>query len=218
MAAGQLRQALTDFATELAGLTTVIEVEEPGGGIAVSATTGGRQGISTASSNRRQRLPMLALVLSTQLLPVQGRDSRRRRGGLSRRGLGIDVEIAIVRMLLAEVVARLRFGLTSGENLLQLLDKLLQILAGKFPTEPKYQSWYAAHGGESLGNLAGSLMVVLERETSPPFLLAVNSQHGSSGLNAQSPLDSQKDPSSPRPQGGESRNASFSHEFNRIWA
>jgi len=100
---------------------------------------------------------MLALVLSTQLLPVQGRGSRRRHGGLSQRGLGIDVEIAIVWMLLAEVVARLRFGLASGENLLQLLDKFLQILAGKFPTEPKYQSWYAAHGGESLGNLAGSL-------------------------------------------------------------
>jgi hypothetical protein len=62
-----------------------------------------------------------------------------------------------VRVLLAEVVARLRFGLTSGEDLLQLMDKLLQVLAGKFPTKPKYQSWYAAHGGESLGNLAGSL-------------------------------------------------------------
>jgi hypothetical protein len=97
---------------------------------------------------------MLALILSTQLLPVQG-GLGRRRGGLSQRGLGIDVEIAVVRMLLAEVVARLRLGLTPGENLLQLLDKFLQILAGKFPAEPKHQSWYAAHGGESLGNRGG---------------------------------------------------------------
>jgi hypothetical protein len=58
-------------------------------------------------------------------------------------------------MLLAEVVARLRLGLTPGEDLLQLLDKFLQILAGKFPAEPKHQSWYAAHGGESLGNRGG---------------------------------------------------------------
>jgi hypothetical protein len=157
MARSQLRQALTDFATELAGLATVLEVEELGGGIAVGATASLRQGAGTASSNRRQRLPMLALILSTQLLPVQGRDSRRRHGGLSQRGLGINVKVAVVRMLLAKVVARLRFGLTPGENLLQLLDKFLQILAGKFPTEPKHQAWYAAHGGESLGNLAGSL-------------------------------------------------------------
>ena len=100
---------------------------------------------------------MLLLILSTQLLPIQAG-----RGGLGSERLaqgsaGIDVEIAIVRMLLAEVVARLRLGLSSGENLLQLLDEFLQILAGKFPTEPKYQSWYDAHGGESLGNLAGSL-------------------------------------------------------------
>ena len=99
---------------------------------------------------------MLALILSTQLLPVQG-GLGSRRGGLSQRGLGIDVEIAVVRMLLAKVVARLRLGLTPGEDLLQLFDKVLQILASKFPAEPKYQAWYAAHGGESLGNLAGSL-------------------------------------------------------------
>ena len=97
---------------------------------------------------------MLALILSTQLLPVQG-GLGRRRGGLSQRGLGIDVEIAVVRMLLAEVVARLRLGLTSGEDLLQLFDEVLQILASKFPAEPKYQAWYAAHGGESLGNRGG---------------------------------------------------------------
>jgi hypothetical protein len=100
---------------------------------------------------------MLALILSTQLLPVQAGRGGWWGGRLSQGSAGIDVEIAIVRMLLAEVVARLRLGLSSGENLLQLLDEFLQILAGKFPTEPKYQAWYAAHGGESLGNLASSL-------------------------------------------------------------
>jgi hypothetical protein len=79
-------------------------------------------------------------------------------------------------MLLAKVVAGLRLGLTPGDNVLQLADKVLQVLAGKFPTEPKYQSWYAAHGGESLGNLAGSCKGDsrnLPRETPPPFLFAV---------------------------------------------
>ena len=98
---------------------------------------------------------MLALILSTQLLPVQAGRGRWWGGRLSQGRAGIDVEVAVVRMLLAEVVARLRFGLSSGENLLQLLDKLLQILAGKFPTKPNDQSWYAAHGGESLGNRGG---------------------------------------------------------------
>ena len=154
MAASQLRQATTDFAKQLTGLTTIVAVEELRRCAAVGATASSWQGAGTASANRRQRSTLLALILSTQLLPVQG-GLGRRRGGLSQRGLGIDVEIAVVRMLLAEVVARLRLGLTSGEDLLQLFDKVLQILASKFPAEPKYQSWYAAHGGESLGNRGG---------------------------------------------------------------
>jgi hypothetical protein len=61
-------------------------------------------------------------------------------------------------MLLAEVVTRLKFGFAPSQDLLQLRDEVFQVLAGKFLTEPKHQSCYLAHGGESLGNLAGSLM------------------------------------------------------------
>jgi hypothetical protein len=89
--------------------------------------------------------------------------------------LGIDAKIAVVRMLLAEVIAGLRLGLPPGENLLQLLDKFLQVLAGKFPTKPKYQSWYAAHGGESLGNLAGSLTADFAKRDFTAFLLLPSS-------------------------------------------
>ena len=84
---------------------------------------------------------MVSLILSTQLLPVQARRGSRDGRRLGERRQGIDVEIAIVRMLLAKIVAGLRLGLTPGENLLQLMDKLLQVLAGKFPTEPKHQLW-----------------------------------------------------------------------------
>jgi hypothetical protein len=155
MAGSQLRQALTDFATELAGLATVIEVKELRRCVAVGAATSFGQAVGATSANRRQRPAMLALILSTQLLPVQAGRGRRWGGSLSQGRLGIDVEVAVVRMLLAEVVARLRLALASGEDLLELFDQVLQILASKFPAEPKYQSWYAAHSGESLGNRGG---------------------------------------------------------------
>jgi hypothetical protein len=77
---------------------------------------------------------MLAKILSRQLLPVQGGRGRWRGGRLGQGSVVINVEMAIVRMLLAEVVAQLRLGLSSGEDLLQLVDKFLQVLAGKFLT------------------------------------------------------------------------------------
>jgi hypothetical protein len=78
-------------------------------------------------------------------------------------------------MFLAEVVARLDLGLTVGENLLQLLDELLQLCASKFSAEPKHQACYVGHGGESLGNLVGSLHggFGIKRETPPPFSFLV---------------------------------------------
>ena len=144
--------------------------------------------MSAAAFHWRQRSSVGALVVGAQRLPVQGglwgRDGRR----LSQGRLGIDVKVAVVRMLLAKVVAGLRLGLTPGENLLQLMDKLLQVLAGKFPTKPKHQSWYAAHGGESLGNLAGSWkgdLQNLPRETPPPFLFPVKCDGASSVLKPE---------------------------------
>jgi hypothetical protein len=155
MAASEWRQALADFTAHLAGLAAIVEVKELRGCVAVGAATSFGQAVGATSANRRQRPAMLALILSTQQLPVQAGRGWRWGGRLRQRRAGIDVEVAIVRMLLAEVVAGLRLGLTSGEDLLQLFDKVLQILASKFPAEPKYQSWYAAHSGESLGNRGG---------------------------------------------------------------
>jgi hypothetical protein len=123
-----------------------------------------------------------------------------------------------MRMLLAKVVAGLRLGLTPGENVLQLIDELLQVLAGKFPAEPKHQAWYLAHGGDSLRNLAGSWKVGLERESPPPFLFAVKSDRRNSALKPErgKPSCLPIDPGSPRPQGGESRNASIPPEIQQI--
>jgi hypothetical protein len=88
-------------------------------------------------------------------------------------------------MLLAKIVAGLGLGLTPGENLLQLVDKLLQVLAGKLPAQPKHQSWYLAHGGDSLRNLAGSWKDGWERESPPPFLFAVKSGRRNSALKPE---------------------------------
>ena len=218
MVASQLRQATTDFTAQLAGLTTIVAVEELRGCAAVGASAGAWQRADTASANRRQRSTMLALILSTQLLPVQGGRDRRWSGRLGEGSVGIDVEIAIVRMLLAEVVARLRLGLTPSEDLLQLFDKVLQILAGKFPAEPKYQAWYAAHGGESLGNLAGSLTSGFGKRDFTAFFTRRQLPPRKLQPECTQPSQLTIDPSSLRLQGGESRSASFSHEFNRIWA
>jgi len=146
-ARSELRQEATDFATQLAGLATIVEVEELRGCAAVSTATGRRGGGDG--------------------------------GRLCQGSQGIDVEVAIVGMLLAKVAAGLRLRLPPGENLFEFVDELLQFLAGKFLAEPKHQSWYLAHGGDSLRDLAGSCKVGLERESPPPFLLAVKSRRSS---------------------------------------
>jgi hypothetical protein len=215
MAASQLRQATTDFAKQLAGLATIVAVEELRRCAAVGATASSWQGAGTAPANRRQGSTLLALILSTQLLPVQG-GLGRRRGGPSQRGLGIDVEIAVVRMLLAEVVARLRLGLTSGEDLLELFDQVLQILASKFPAEPKYQSWYAAHGGESLGNRGGFPDEWFGKERLHRFFYSPSTPTAEAPARFRQASRLTNGPRLTAPPGGESRNASFSHEFNGI--
>src|SRR5208337_575275 len=77
--------------------------------------------------------------------------------------------------LLAEVIARLKFGFAPSQDLLQLRDEIFEILAGKFLTEPKHQSCYLAHGGESLGNLTGSLMGDFAKRDFTAFLLVPSS-------------------------------------------
>jgi hypothetical protein len=81
--------------------------------------------------------------------------------------VGIGVKIAVVRVLLAEVVARMNRRFMPRQHLLQLLDERFEVGAGEFSAELKDQSWYLAHGGESLGNLASSANKDLRRETSP---------------------------------------------------
>ncbi len=70
---------------------------------------------------------------------------------------GIDIEIAIVRMLLAEVITGMHRGVAPGQDLLQLLDRILQVIGGKFSAGPQHQRYYLAHGGGSLENLGGCL-------------------------------------------------------------
>jgi hypothetical protein len=159
---------------------------------------------------------MPLVIAGTQLLPVQGGLGRRSRGGLSQRSLGINVKIAVVWMLLAKIVAGMNLGFASGEDLLQLLDEVLQVLASKFPAEPKHQTCYLTHGGESLGNRAGSLKGDFGKRDFTAFFTRRQLSPQKLQPDRTQALDSQTHPNSLRPEGGESRNAGFSHEFNRI--
>ena len=108
----------------------------------------------------------------TQLLPVQGELSGLDDGWLAQRGLGIDGEIPVMGMLLAEIIAGqdLRFPL--GENLLQLSDDVFQFLPAKVFAEPQDESCYFLQGGGSPWNFVPfdwSQSVA----TSPPFAFPV---------------------------------------------
>ncbi len=175
MTGRKLGQAATDFAKQLASLAAIVEVEEIARRTAMSTAAAGRQGACTLSPHGSKGSAMPPLIAVTQLLPVQGGLGRRRRRRLNQRGLRIDVKIAVVRMLLAKIVAGMEFGFAPGEDLLQLLDEVLQVLASKFPAEPKYQTCYLTHGGESLGNLAGSLKGGFGKRDFTAFLLIQSS-------------------------------------------
>jgi len=214
MTRSELRQEATNLAEQLAGLATVVEVEKIARRTAMSTATAGRQRACTPSPYGSQASAVPLVVAGAQLPPVLGGLGARKGGGLSERSLRIDVEIAVVRMLLAKVVAGLRLRLTPGENLFEFVDELLQVLAGKFPAEPEHQSCYLAHGGESLGNLAGSLVGDFGKRDFTAFLLLPSSPNPQL---ASAPQACKIQRCSPGP-GGESTNPSFPQQFNQLSA
>ena len=145
--------AVTNLAAQLRGFAAIVGVEIVAGCAAMRTTTSAGHGVDSAALDGGERSMVLALKLFAQLPPVE---SAGGRGRLSEGRLGIHGEVAVMRMLLAKVIARLRLRLGVGEDSLQLLDERLQILAGKFPAEPKHETWYVAHGGESLGEPGSS--------------------------------------------------------------
>ena len=172
MAGSDLGQAATDFATQLAGLAAIVAVEITGWSAAMGATTSGRKGTRPPTPNWRQGMAMGFLKPGTQLLPVQGELSGLDDGWLAQRGLGIDGEIPVMGMLLAEIIAGqdLRFPL--GKNLLQLSDDVFQFLPAKVFAEPQDESCYFLQGGGSPWNFVPfdwSQSVA----TSPPFAFPV---------------------------------------------
>jgi hypothetical protein len=117
-------------------------------------------------------------------------------------------------MLLAKIVAGMNLGFVPSKDLLQLLDEVLQVWARKFPAEPKNQSWYRAHGGESLGNLAGSRQGDFAKRDSTAFWCPRSSPIPQSG----SPLQPCKTQRSIAQNRGESRIAGFPQQFNELSA
>jgi len=209
-------EAATNLAAQLARFAAIVGVEELAGCAAMGTATGARQGICSGALNRRQRSVMLAFVLFPQLPPVPS------AGGCGRLGQGspgIDREVAVMRMLLAKVVTRLRLGLTTGEDLLQLLDEFLQIFPSEFPAEPEHQSWYVAHGGEPLGNLAGSWQAGLAKREFTAFFLCRQVSHPGKARSDSRARRVRRYPSilaHRHRKGGESRNLTFRRQLNDL--
>jgi len=210
----ELRQATTDLAVELRDSTTIVEVEKIPRGAAMRTTASSGQSPAATSLDRPQRPSVDALVNGTQPPPVELRRWGRRLG---ERRLGIDVKIAVVRMLLSKIIAGMNLGFAPSENLLQLLDEVLQVLASKFPAEPEHQTCYVAHGGESLGNLAGSLARRFwKRETTPPFSFPIKAEPAHL---TPPPLRPNPNPKTVRQKsGGESRNPALAQQFKGLAA
>ncbi|MGH9444379.1 MAG: hypothetical protein ACRD3O_01355 [Terriglobia bacterium] len=53
--------------------------------------------------------------------------------------MGINVKIAVVRMLLAKVVAGMDLGFVSGPHLAQRLDEGVDLGVGEFSAKPRDQ-------------------------------------------------------------------------------
>jgi len=181
MAPSELTQAATDFAAQLGAAVPIVEIEEIARGAAMFATTTGGESMSTAAFHGCQRPSVGALVVGAQLLPVQGRRGSRR---LSQGSLGVDREIAVVRMLLTKIIAGWDLGLRISKKFSKLANQLFQFRASKFSAQPKDKACYFAHDGESPGNLPVPYRVVLERETPPSFSFSVKPR----GWNPRSKL------------------------------
>jgi hypothetical protein len=172
MAASEGRQLAADFAAQLAGLTTIVEVEIIAWRMAVEAATGRRGRVGAATSDRSQRSAAGFQVLGTELLPLQGGLRSRR---LSEGSFRVDKEIAVVRVLLAKIIAGWDLGLGIGQQFSELANQLFQFRAAKFSAQPKDKACYFVHGGWSPRNWASSLNVDSRRETQPLFTFPVKS-------------------------------------------
>lgn len=139
----------------------------------MGAMTGRGNGAASATLDRSQGSVMSFLVGGAQLLPVQRGRGGKGLGGLSQGSPGIDIEMAIMRMLLAEIIAGSNLGFPLRENLLELAEDLFQFLTGKLFTKPQHKSCYFAQGGGSPWNLVGSFDSLQRKETSLPLAFSV---------------------------------------------
>ena len=135
----------------------------------MGAATGVGNRAASLTLDRSQGPAVGLLVSGTQLLPVQGGPRRQDGGRLGQGSQGIDIEIAVMGVLLAEIIAGWNFGFAFRENLLELTNDLFQFLPGKLFAKPQHKSCYFAQGGGSPWNLTGSFDSPQRKETSPPL-------------------------------------------------
>ncbi len=173
MARSPLRQTAADFAAQLGAPAAIVEVEKIPRGAAMSAATGGREQVGPSTPDRSQRPRLGFQVLGTQLLPVERGPVTLHGRKLGEGSLGVHIEIAVVRMLLAKIIAGWDLGLRIGKKFLKLANQLCQFGAGKFSAQPKDQACYVTHGGWSPRNRASFLNEDSRTETQPLFTSCV---------------------------------------------
>ena len=172
VAARQGREAATNFAAQLGGFVAVIGIGKLAGGMAVRTAASARQGVESQALDGGEGPVVLALVLFAQLPPVQGGD---RGGWLGEGSARIDGEVAVVRMLSAKVIARLRLCLGVGEDPCNCWTSSCKSWRENFLQSQSTKRGMLPMAVSLSGTWQFPASGMLERETSPLFCCAVKS-------------------------------------------
>jgi len=147
--ARDLAQSGADFAADLGGVLAVVQIQVGSRRSATQAhhSFGDRFSLSTYDGVKSSTL--LLCIVGAQPLPIQDGLCRGGNSRLGQRSQRVDVELAIVGMLVVKIVSGFDLGFSLREDLLKAADDFFQLLARELIAEPQNKSCYFGHGGLS---------------------------------------------------------------------